>query len=841
MTDIIESTNDSNLESIALNTIAERKFLEYSMYVIVDRALPDIRDGLKPVHRRTLFAQYKLNNYYNKPYKKSARVVGDVIGKYHPHGDTAVYDSLVRMAQPFSLRANLIDGQGNFGSVDGDSPAAMRYTECRQSIFANSMFEDIDKETVKMIENYDGSELMPDVLPTRFPNLLVNGSQGIAVGMASYVPTHNPIEVLECVNYLLNSRFTNTEVILEDLMNILPAPDFPTGGIVHDLSQMENAWLNGRGKVKLRAKWYEEELESGRNALIITEIPYQVKKEDLIDSIIKLANPNKEKGGKIEIDDIYDISDESTKDIRIVIELKKDAEAEIVFNSLLKKTRLEVSISYNNTVLVNKEPKVVGILEILNNFIDFRDEVITNRTIFLNKKAQRRMYLLEGFYTALKQIDQVIELIKKSKTPSDAVVSLISFLNIEEEQARNIIEMKLSRLTSSQVDEIISELEELKIKVARYEEILGSKEERLKIIQEETESQIDLFANTKLDNYISTFSYGKRMSDISYELIKNDLASLTKEEECTIIYSKDGYIRRMPVDEMESQNRGTRGKKHIILQKKDFILQSIYSHSHSSLLIISEKGKVFGLHAYEIPDIDKGRHIKNIIELPENENILMIVPVDFSTPDQFLTMITKKGNVKKSRLSAYANSFRKSGLIGINLNENDSVIYCSSCKENDDLVLVNSDNLIIRFKIDESIRTLSRSSKGVRGMTLRENSNVIGGAVVSDNKNTHLACITESGMVKITRMDEYKVQRRSGKGLKSFKESERTGKLFKALVISDLNSDLITTTKNGISNRISIDNINITRRTTSGVKLIKIDSNDSIADVFNSDKLTEEE
>lgn len=835
MSDKLENNNDLNAENVDFKNIAENKFLDYSMYVIVDRALSDVRDGLKPVHRRILFAQNQLKNFYNKPFKKSARIVGDVIGKYHPHGDTAVYDSLVRMAQPFSLRANLIEGQGNFGSIDGDSAAAMRYTESRQSIFADSMFTDIDKETVKMIPNYDGSEMMPEIVPTRFPNLLINGSEGIAVGMASYIPTHNPMEVLSCVDYLLEKRLNGEEPSIDELMTIMPAPDFSTGGVVHGLSQMRDVWSSGRGKVKLRAKWFEEELENGRKALIINEIPYQVRKEKLVDKIVFLCNPNKEKSGKIEVEGVFDIRDESTKDIRIVIELKKDADPEIVFNSLLKNSSLQTSISYNATVLVNGVPKTIGLLEILNHFIEFRKEIITKRTIFLEDKAKKRMYFLEALYMALENLDDVISLIRNSENPSQAVDKLVDFLKIKEDQARFIIDMKLSRLTSSQKEDIANETAELRKKIDEYQEILNSESEILNIIKEESDEQSDVFANTRNTEYRTFFSYSKRLTDTNYDEILTDLASLTKEEECTIIYSNNGYIRRMPLSEMEIQNRGTRGKRSMTLKKDDFVVKSIPSHSHNQLLIVSEKGKVFALNAYEIPEVDSGRFIGNIIEIPEDEKILMIIPININESDKYLTMITKFGIVKKSPIDNYKNAFRKSGLIGISLKENDSVIFAGSCSKDDTIVAVNSSNLLIRFEADK-LRSLPRTSVGVRAMKLNDDELIIGGATVDPKEESYLACITESGMIKITEMNEYKIQNRSGKGVKSFKESDRTGKLFKALVITDLNTDLVTTTKNGISNRISIDKINITKRNTSGVKLIKIDKNDRIADSFNSVK-----
>jgi DNA gyrase subunit A len=819
-------------ETVLLGAVGEQKFLDYATYVIFERALPDIRDGLKPVHRRILWAQHVMGNHYNKPYKKSARIVGDVIGKYHPHGDTAVYDTLVRMAQPFSLRANLVDGQGNFGSIDGDNPAAMRYTESRQTKFSDSMFDDIDKETVRMVDNYDGTEQMPEVLPVRFPNLLINGTQGIAVGMAANIPTHNPIEVMECVKYLYECRGQDIEPEIDHLLTLLPAPDFPTGGIVHGLSDMRDIWLTGRGKMRLRAKWHEEQTTSGRSVLVITEIPYQVKKEALMEKIIELANPDKKKGGKVEVEGLSAIRDESAKDIRIVIELKRDFEADIIFNTLLKHSMLEISISYNPTVLVNGKPEVVGLLSILQHYVLFREEVIVKRTEYLDRKAASRSFLLEGLTKALDALDQVIELIKKSATPADAVASLMDFLSLDEVQARHIIEMRLSRLTSSQREDLLVEITALQAKRDEYAKILTDEEYRLSLMSIDNDEQLALFASTP--NVDGHYTYGKRLTATNHLRINSDLAALTKEEPCTILYTSNGYLRRMPTENLAGQNRGTRGKRHMKLKEGDYIQQSLSSHSHDSLLIITERGHVYGLKAYDIPDIEKGRFISNVIEIPETEKVLMIVPVDLADEDQFLTMVTEKGYIKRTSIADYQNSFRKSGLIGIDLRENDKIVFSGTCCEDDDIALVNNNNLIIRFNVNrDSLRPLKRSSMGVKGMELNEQVSVIGGAIVSSDEAGYLVCITMSGMVKITPMGEYRVQKRAGKGLRAFRESDKTGKLFKSLIVRELDGDLITTTKNGVTNRIALNNISVTGRTTSGVKLVKLDDNDAMADVFS--------
>lgn len=841
-----EENNNKNLglSNVNLEDVGKQKFLDYAMYVIKDRALPDIRDGMKPVHRRILYAQNQLGNYFNKPYKKSARIVGDVIGKYHPHGDTAVYDSLVRMAQSFSMRAILVDGQGNFGSIDGDSAAAMRYTESRQSKFSDSMFEDMGKNTVNMVENYDGSETMPEVLPVRFPNLLVNGSQGIAVGMATSVPTHNPIETLNCVRYLIEKELLGEEAFIDDLIEIMPAPDFPTGGLIHGLNDIKSAWETGRCRFKIRSKWHQEETLSGKTKLVIDEIPYQVNKEKLIEKISHLASPNKEKGGLVEVEGITGIKDESDKQIRIVIELKREVDAEITFNALAKHSQLEVPFSYNMTVLVDGAPEVVGITQVLETFIKYRESIIIRRTQYLKDKASKRAYLLEGLNKALERLDEVISLIRSASTPASACISLMEFLSINEDQAKFILEMKLSKLTSSQREELEEEIKSLMEKIEYYDSILNSKENRFLLMLEENEDQISMFANTT--DSLGEYSYAKRLSEWMVGTLGTDLAALTKEEECTVLFSNKGYVRRIPTSDFEQQNRGTRGKRQMKLSDGDCIKKSIPCHSHDTLAIITNKGKVYALQAYEIPDIEKGRHLNNIIELPVDEHVLIILPVDFDSKELYLTMLTKNGNVKRTSIEQYsgngrkAGAFRKSGVIGITLREEDEIVYADVCKNGDEIVMVNDKNLIIRFIIDnDSVRPLSRTSIGVRGMKL-DNSKVIGGAVIEANEYGLLSCITENGMIKITELDKYRTQNRGGKGVRAFKSNDKTGGLFKALIITDKDTDIVTTTKNGVSNRVNLSNITTTNRNTSGVKLIKIDKNDSLADVINVESIHDE-
>lgn len=838
MTDNINENNDK-VHLTDIRTLVKQKYLNYAMSVIVERALPDIRDGLKPVHRRILHSMNELGIKHNQAYKKSARVVGDVIGKYHPHGDSSVYEAGVRMAQAFSMRTLLIDGQGNFGSIDGDSAAAMRYTEIRMHKIGQSMFSDIEYDTVDYRPNYDGNEHEPTVLPLRFPNLLINGVQGIAVAMASNIPPHNPIETLECVKKMIENKLKNQSHVLDELMEIMPAPDFPTGGIVHGAKDMINAWTHGRAKMKLRATWHEEEVD-GMTTIVIDQIPYQVNKARLYQKIVELSIPNNDKNsplfGRCKIEGVYEAIDESDKDgIRIAIYLKPEADAEIVFNQFLKETDLEVSINYNATVLIDDKPRVVGILEILEKFIEHRMEVIIRRTRFLLNKASNRLHILEALMKAVDpaNLDRVIELIKGSKNTQDARFALMTFLAVDEEQSTAILDLKLQKLTGMQLDEMTAEYEKFKLAVNDYNEILSSEERRYNIMTEETDEQITEFAGIKekLAFYGVTHPYRQRLSDVKLEIIKNDLAALTKEEECTIMYSASGYVSRVPLEGFESQNRGTRGKKKMKLKKEDCISKSINCHSHSSLMFISNKGKTYSIMAYDIPSGEKGRHVNNILDsLDKEEKIIQMLQVDFEQKDKSLLMITKNGKVKRSELSEYLSSRRKGGVIGINLQENDDIVFAGICSDEDQLIMQNTSNKSIRFEVS-SLRKLSRNSMGVTGMDIEDDQFIIGGAIVHGDDG-YMVCVSENGLIKITEIKQYRIQKRGGKGLRAMKSNERSGNLFAALFTPDLEVDLLTTTKNGLNNRISLSNINVTSRNTTGVSLVKLEKDDELVSIF---------
>jgi DNA gyrase subunit A len=814
-----------------IRKVMSQKFLDYGMSVIVDRALPDIRDGLKPVHRRIIYAMHVLGNRHNAPYKKSARIVGDVIGKYHPHGDTAVYDSMVRMAQPFSMRVALVDGQGNFGSVDGDSPAAMRYTESRMTTFTEQMLADIDRGTIDFHDNYDGSEKIPTVLPTPYPNLLINGSIGIAVGMATNIPTHNPMEVMACVLKAIEHGGEVKKENIQEFLEIMPAPDFPTGGIVHDLQDMEQIWTEGYGRVQLRAKWHKETTDSDKASIIITEIPYLVNKNNLMKKIAELVNPDKNK--IVQVEGVSDFRDESDKDgMRIFIEVKRDSDPDVVFNSLAKATQLNESFNYNTTVLVNNNPKQVGLMTVINEFILHRLEVIERRTMFLDNKARVRHHLLAGFMKALDpdSVEKVIEMIRFSKNNAEAKMALIKYLSIDDIQADAILDMKLQKLASSEVDKLKAEYDNIVLTREGYATLLNSKDERFKLIVEETNTVIESFKKGKDANGDKT--YGVRLSEVRYEPMILDMAALIKEEECTVILTAEGFARRIPLEEMEQQNRGTRGKSQMKLRDEDFIIQSLSSHSHAKLMGITKSGKCFVLDAFEITDSQRGKYINTIAEIDNDEKVIMLMPVNYES-GQDLVLITKSGKIMKSALENYKNAKRKGGVKAITLDEGNEVIHATLSKDVDDMVLVNTANKIIRFNINQ-IRRVSRGSKGVTGMRIKDSGDIIGGDVVtSENiEASYIVTVSDKGMVKITSLDQYKIQKHGGMGVLAMKATGKVGDVFKAMIVSDLSGELIVTTKKGVSNRISLSKVTVTSRTTRGVKLVKIDVNDNLADVF---------
>lgn len=843
--ELFEMINSQVVQGKDVREIGQNSYLEYSMAVIVARALPDARDGLKPVHRRILYAMNTLGVNHRSAYKKSARIVGDVIGKYHPHGDSSVYDAMVRMAQPFSMRTLIVDGQGNFGSIDGDSAAAMRYTEARMAqIPSNFMFKDLHPEIVEYAPNYDGTEVEPTVLPVKYPNLLVNGVQGIAVGMASEIAPHNPIEVMEAVKYKVNNLINEKEDDIDELVQIIPAPDFPTGGYIHGAVNMKEVWEKGTGKMLLRAVWDIEE-EGGKTHVNIKEIPYQVNKYKLQQSMKELAKVDPEtKMAKIE--GVHEVEDYSDKDgIFIKVIIKNEYDAEMVMNEFLAQTQLQESYNYNATVLVKENgrliPKQLGLNALLDQFIDFRLEVILNRTLLDDKKQAARQHILEALIKAIdpSNIDKVISTIRSNKDAADAKIALMELLEIDDIQAEKVLEMRLARLTGLEQDKLKDEIGEIIALRHYYKGLIEDEKKRLAIILEESEEVIDEFCSVK--NYKPCDYKGvknplmTRLSDFQKEFIRTDLAATTKEEECNIILSADGFMRRVPLSELTTMNRGARGKKQMDLKKDDFVQLSIQSHSHDALLFITDKGQCYAKYAYEIQDKRSGVHVNRLLSLGDRdtEKVIDVISVNFENEDQLIAMFTKSGMVKISKLSVYLSASRKGGIKAVTLKENDEILSAALCNSEDQIFIVNSANKIIRFPVD-SVSVVGRVASGVMGMKLDDGVKVVGASVITGNSG-YIVCVSENGLIKVTEESQYRVQARNGKGVFAMKESERSGQLFNAFFVSDLeDEDVVFTTKKGYSNRRPLDTFKATNRNTSGVMLTRLDEDDQLVDIFHA-------
>lgn len=836
---------DDNIDTSVLHLgnieeIAQQKYLDYAMSVITSRALPDIRDGLKPVQRRILYASHVLKLTSTSDYVKSARIVGDTMGKYHPHGDSSIYEAMVRLAQPFSMRMLLIDGQGNFGSVDGDSAAAMRYTEARFHKFSHAMFNDINLNTVDMQPNYDGKDIEPTVLPVNIPNLFINGVQGIAVGMASEIPPHNPIEVMNALKYMITCKKDDIEPDIDDLVKLVPAPDFPTAGVLHGASTMKDAWLYGRAKMKIRAKW-EEEIVDGRTVIAITQLPYQVNKEKLRAKINELAMPITDKEhprfGKPEIEGIYEVLDESDKSgLRLAIYLKHGVQPDILFNQLLKNTQLEESINYNVTVIINGEPRLVGLYTILEEFVKHRNEIIIRRTNTLYEKNLAREIILAGLMKAVHpdNIDQVIAIVRANKEVSEAKKQLIEFLELEEIQAQAVLDLSLKRLTGLEIDHMKDELDQKKIENIEYRKILSDQNHRYDIMLADADQQVDTFMNTKedIDKYWVVNPYAQRLTSFQQNLMENNKGSFVKEEDSVILYTHDGYIRRCPVEDFKEQNRGTQGNKKFDLKKGDYIVNTIDAFSHDSVMFITEKGQAFTIEAYEIGSSIGGYHINNLLpNKQENDKIAKILPVNFEDDTQ-LTLVTQSGLVKRNPILAFKNSVTfKAGIRIMKIAEGDKIFEAHITKSDNDLMFFKSDNTVSRTSIGNFNIKKGRVTSGVSGTKLT--SDLIGVISVSqsDDKGV-VATVTETGLIKLSYVNEYRQTSRNSKGVKAFKESGRSGSLIKAAYVSDLNSDIITVTKKGIVNRINLTNFRVSNRISTGFKLIDLGKNDEIVSVF---------
>lgn len=801
-----DEKNTSKILPIEIAGEMKKSYIEYSMSVIVGRALPDVRDGLKPVHRRILYSMNELNLSPDKAYRKSARIVGDVLGKYHPHGDSSVYLAMVKMAQDFSTRVPLVDGHGNFGSVDGDSPAAMRYTEARMSKLSMELLRDIDKETVDFGPNFDESLKEPLVLPARFPNLLVNGSNGIAVGMATSIPPHNLGEVIDATVHLIDKPDSN----VEDLMGYIKGPDFPTGATIMGTESIKEAYKTGRGKVKVRAKAEIEELGKGKQQIVVTEIPYQVNKSRLVEKIAELVKDKK-------IEGISDLRDESNRNgMRIVIELKRDVNANIILNNLYKHSQLEETISIIMIALVNGQPKCLNLKEVLHYYIEHQKDVVTRRTKFELNKAETRAHILEGLKIALDNIDAVISTIRSSKASSDAKEKLVEKFALTEVQAQAILEMRLNRLTGLEREKIDAEYNELMKKIAELKEILASEEVLLGVIKKEIIEIKDKYSD-------------ERRTGIQHAEGEIDMRDLIDEEEIAITLTHFGYIKRLPADTYRSQKRGGRGISALTTREEDFVKHLITTTTHSRLLFFTNRGRVFRLNAYEIPEGKrqaKGSAIVNLLQLGPGEKIATLIDVDGKEENKYLLIATKKGMVKKTKIEDFKN-INKSGLISIGLKEGDEVIGVKLTDGEQDVMLVTRNGMSIRFS-EKDVRDMGRTAMGVKGITLSEGDTVV--SMSLDSEGTDMLVVSENGFGKRTDLEEYRSQIRAGKGIKTYNISEKTGLIVGAEMVSE-EDEMMIINSNGVLIRIRVDEISIFGRVTSGVKLMNVDEEVNIVSI----------
>ena len=823
----------------------KQSYLSYAMSVIHGRALPDVRDGLKPVHRRILFAMHDLRNFYNKPYKKSARVVGDVIGKYHPHGDSAVYDAMVRMAQDFSMRYTLIEGQGNFGSIDGDPPAAMRYTEVRMQKIADEILSDLEKETVSFSENYDGSEMIPDVMPTKIPNLLVNGSSGIAVGMATNIPPHNLTEVINGSLALLE----NPKLTIDSLIEHIKGPDFPKGGIIDGKMGIYEAYKTGRGIIYIRSKSKIEESKSGKKSLVFFEIPYMVNKARTLEKIAELVKEKK-------IDGISEIRDESDKDgMRIVIDVKKGESVEVLENNLFSQTQLEQSFGINFTVLVNGQPKVLNLKEILSEFIKHRKDVVTKRTKFELKKAKERGHIVEGLMVAIANIDAIIKIIKQSKDPKVAAEELIKkkwkagpieailkkvgkdscrpnglskdvgltgkSYKLSKLQAKAILELRLGRLTGLEQENLSNEFNDLIDKILSLQEILDKKDVLNELIASELNEVQNNFGDDRRTDINDT------RQDISNE-------DLIPEETRVLTISRSGYAKTQPLDEYREQRRGGQGKAAAAVKEEDLIQNLYVLSSHAQMLCFTTKGKVFWLKVYEIPvasRTSKGRPLVNMLNLDDEETVSDILPVDEFSDKKYIFMATKKGVTKKTQLSLFAKKY-KSGIKAIKLDADDKLIGTAITDGKDEILLASSAGKLIRFH-EKKVRSMGRVARGVRGMKIKKGQKIISLMVADHTKE--ILCVSENGFGKKSSIDDFRAQNRGGKGVIAIKTSERNGDMVSATLVNDTSSIMLISDK-GTMIRTSCNQIPTLTRNTQGVKIITPKEGEKIMECVRIDE-----
>jgi DNA gyrase subunit A len=798
-----------NKISVNIEDEMRKSYMDYAMSVIIGRALPDVRDGLKPVHRRVLFAMSELGNEWNKPYKKSARVVGDVIGKYHPHGDTAAYDTIVRMAQSFSLRYPLVDGQGNFGSVDGDSAAAMRYTEVRMSRLAHELLADIDKETVDFGPNYDDSLQEPLVLPCKFPNLLVNGSEGIAVGMATKIPPHNLREVIDGLIAVIDDPTLD----YEELIKRIPGPDFPTGAFILGREGIREAYRSGRGIVQMRARaLVEKDRRTGKESIVVSEIPFQVNKARLIEKIADLVKEKK-------IEGIADLRDESDRDgMRIVIELKKETIPQVILNQLYKMTQMQSSFGIIMLAIVSGQPRVLTLREVLDRFIEHRKEIVIRRCIFELKKAEARAHILEGLKIALENLDEVIQIIKTSANPAEAKVRLMGRFAFSELQAQAILDMRLHRLTGLERDKIIAEYNDIIALIKRLKEILASEVEILNIIKTELLEIKERFGDARRTEII------EKTGELSLE-------DLIVEEDMVVTVSHGGYIKRNAVSLYRAQRRGGKGKTGMRPKEEDFVERLFIASTHSYIMVFTDLGKVYWLKVHEIPQggrASRGKAIVNLLQLASGEKVTTILPVKEFVDGKFIITATQQGTVKKTELMAYANP-RAGGIIALTIDEGDRLIAARLTDGTTDILLASRSGKSIRFP-EGDVRSMGRTARGVRGMLLEEDDRVIGMETVTDATAATLVTVTENGYGKRTALDEYRVQSRGGKGIITIKTSERNGKVVDIKLV-DEDDDLMFITDRGKVLRTGVAHLSVIGRNTQGVRLMVLEAGERIVAV----------
>ena len=814
MSDLFES---NLVEDINIEDSIKGSYLDYSMSVIVGRALPDARDGLKPVHRRILYAMNELNLTHRASYKKSARIVGDVIGKYHPHGDTAVYDALVRMAQDFSMREPLIDGQGNFGSIDGDNAAAMRYTEARMTKIAEELLRDIDKDTVDFIPNYDDSLKEPEVLPSRIPNLLLNGSSGIAVGMATNIPPHRLDELIDA----LLAYLENSDISVEELISHIEGPDFPTGGIIFGKKGIVDAYTSGRGRIKVRAKTHIEQ-KKNKEVIVIDELPYQVNKAKLIENIAALVKDK-------QIDGISEIRDESDRDgIRVVIELKKDAMSDIILNNLYKSTQMQVTFGIIMLAIVNKEPKVLNLPQLLDIFLKHRRTVIIRRTIFELEKARAKAHILEGLKIAVDNIDEVIKIIRASSNDEEARNSLMKRFSLSEVQARAILEMRLRRLTGLEIEKIESELKELLELIEKLQAILKSEEKINEIIKEE-------LLEIK-ENYSS-----KRRTQIVEDYDDIDIEDLIPNEPMVVTITHRGYIKRVPVKQYERQNRGGKGKIAVTTYDDDFIEMFFTSNTHDTLMFVTDRGQLYWLKVYKIPEgsrTAKGRAVMNLINLQPDEKIKAIIPTTDFDESKSLVFFTKNGIVKRTKLSEYSN-IRSNGVRAINLDEDDEIVTAEIVTPDVKwLFIATKKGQCIRFKVDD-VREIGRVGRGVTGIKFKIEGDSVCAATTIKDEEDELLIVSSKGLGKRTPASEYREQSRAGKGVISMKLTNRTGDVVGAVIVEE-DKDLMSLTSAGKMIRVDMQQIRKAGRNTSGVKVVSVEGKDCVVSIAKCPKDKEE-